>query len=160
MVDIGVGKLPQLARDYTDRNRTSPFAFTGNKFEFRAVGSSQNVAAPMAVLVAAMADALEQMAGRLKAKLEKNGGRDAALLELLREVFTETTPVRFEGNNYSEEWKLEAGRRGLPNHPTRRRRSRCCATPGAPPSCARPGCSPSASSRAAATSRSSATSST
>jgi glutamine synthetase len=115
MVDIGVGKLPQLARDYTDRNRTSPFAFTGNKFEFRAVGSSQNVAAPMAVLVAAMADALEQMASRLKAKLEKNGGRDAALLELLREVFTETTPVRFEGNNYSEEWKLEAGRRGLPN---------------------------------------------
>ena len=111
-----MGKLPQLARDYTDRNRTSPFAFTGNKFEFRAVGSSQNVAAPMAVLVAAMADALEGMAEKLKAKLEKNGGRDAALLELLREVFTETTPVRFEGNNYSEEWKLEAGRRGLPNH--------------------------------------------
>jgi glutamine synthetase len=117
MVDIGVGKLPQLTRDYTDRNRTSPFAFTGNKFEFRAVGSSMNTAAPMAVLLAAVADAMAIMTSRLKPMLAKGQPRDEAVLELLREVFRETAPVRFEGNGYSEEWKLEAGRRGLPNLP-------------------------------------------
>jgi glutamine synthetase len=117
VVDIGVGKLPKLARDYTDRNRTSPFAFTGNKFEFRAVGSSMNTAAPMAVLLAAVADAMAQMTKRLEAKTGTARGRDEAVLELLREVFRETAPVRFEGNGYSEEWKLEAGRRGLPNLP-------------------------------------------
>jgi glutamine synthetase len=117
IVDMGVGKLPQLAQDYTDRNRTSPFAFTGNKFEFRAVGSSMNCAGPLAVLVTAVADSVAQMGGRLKTKLEAGAGRDVAVLELLREVFRETTPVRFEGNNYSEEWKAEACRRGLPNLP-------------------------------------------
>ncbi|HEY2955847.1 MAG TPA: glutamine synthetase III [Candidatus Eisenbacteria bacterium] len=117
VVDIGVGKLPQLARDYTDRNRTSPFAFTGNKFEFRAVGSSMNTAAPMAVLLAAVADAMAEMGERLQTRLGAGQERDAALLELLREIFRETSPVRFEGNGYSEEWKLEAGRRGLPNLP-------------------------------------------
>jgi glutamine synthetase len=117
VVDIGVGKLPQLARDYTDRNRTSPFAFTGNKFEFRAVGSSMNTAAPMAVLLAAVADAMAQMSRRLEGRLGNGKGRDQAVLEMLREVFKETAPVRFEGNGYSEEWKLEAARRGLPNLP-------------------------------------------
>jgi len=115
VLQVGVGKLPQLARDYTDRNRTSPFAFTGNKFEFRAVGSSMNCAGPMMMLIAAVADALADMGKRLKAGLAAGGSRDAAVLALLREVFAESAPVRFEGNNYSDEWRKEAERRGLPN---------------------------------------------
>jgi glutamine synthetase len=115
IVDMGVGKLPQLAQDYTDRNRTSPFAFTGNKFEFRAVGSSMNCAGPMTMLLAAVADSIGKLAARLKQKLSGAGGRDQAVLELLREVFQETEAVRFEGNNYSAEWKAEAARRGLPD---------------------------------------------
>jgi glutamine synthetase len=114
IVDMGVGRLPQLALDYTDRNRTSPFAFTGNRFEFRAVGSSMNCAAPMAILLGAVADACGRVAGRLKAKLDAGTRRDDAVLELLREVFRETDPVRFTGNNYSAEWRAEAARRGLP----------------------------------------------
>jgi glutamine synthetase len=116
VLEMGVAKLPALARDNTDRNRTSPFAFTGNKFEFRAVGSSANCAVPMATLNAAAATALAEMTERLKKKLEaKPGHRDQAVAELLREVFTETAAVRFEGNGYSEEWKAEAAKRGLPN---------------------------------------------
>jgi len=116
VIEMGVGKLPALARDNTDRNRTSPFAFTGNKFEFRAVGSSANCAAPLTMVLAAVADALAQMTTRLKARLN-GGNRDAAIMELLREVFTETTPVRFEGNGYAAEWREEAAKRGLPNLP-------------------------------------------
>ncbi len=116
VLEMGVGKLPQLARDNTDRNRTSPFAFTGNKFEFRAVGSSANCAGPMMMVLGSVADALAQMATRLKARLTGNN-RDQAVLDLLREVFTETAPIRFEGNGYSDEWKQEAARRGLPNIP-------------------------------------------
>jgi glutamine synthetase len=116
LLEMGVGKLPTLAKDNTDRNRTSPFAFTGNKFEFRAVGSSMNCAVPMAVLTAAVADALSEMTERLKKKLDgAPKHRDQAVADLLREVFTETAAVRFEGNNYSDEWKAEAKRRGLPN---------------------------------------------
>jgi glutamine synthetase len=117
VLEVGVAKLPSLSRDNTDRNRTSPFAFTGNKFEYRAVGSSANCAAPMAMLNAAVADAFRQMAGRLKTRLDGGAPRDAAVLELLREVFAETAAVRFEGNGYSEEWTIEAARRGLPNIP-------------------------------------------
>jgi glutamine synthetase len=117
VIELGVGKVPTLAKDNTDRNRTSPFAFTGNKFEFRAVGSSANTAQPMTVLIAAVADALRQMTARLEARLRKGALRDQAVLELLREVYTETAPVRFEGNGYSAEWKVEAKRRGLPNLP-------------------------------------------
>jgi glutamine synthetase len=116
MLEMGVSKLPTLARDNTDRNRTSPFAFTGNKFEFRAVGSSQNCAVPMTVLTAAAADALHEMTERLKGRLNSDPKhRDQAVVDLLREVFTETASVRFEGNGYSEEWKAEAAKRGLPN---------------------------------------------
>ncbi len=116
MLEMGVSKLPTLAKDNTDRNRTSPFAFTGNKFEFRAVGSSQNCAVPMTVLTAAAADALHEMTERLKTKLSSDPKhRDQAVVELLREVFTETAAVRFEGNGYSDEWKVEAAKRGLPN---------------------------------------------
>ena len=116
VLEMGVGKLPQLARDNTDRNRTSPFAFTGNKFEFRAVGSSANCAGPMMMVLGSVADALAQMTSRLKARLN-GASRDQAVLDLLREVFTETAPIRFEGNGYSDEWKQEAARRGLPNIP-------------------------------------------
>ena len=116
LLESGVGRLPVVAKDNTDRNRTSPFAFTGNKFEFRAVGSSMNCAVPMTVLTAAAADALAEMTERLRQKLDgKPAHRDQAVVELLREVFTETSPVRFEGNGYSAEWKAEAAQRGLPN---------------------------------------------
>jgi glutamine synthetase len=116
VLDAGVAKLPALAKDNTDRNRTSPFAFTGNKFEFRAVGSSANCAVPMAVLNAAAAQALAEMTTRLKAKLDaRPAHRDVAVAELLREVFAESAAVRFEGNGYSEEWRSEAASRGLPN---------------------------------------------
>ncbi len=116
VLEMGVAKLPALAKDNTDRNRTSPFAFTGNKFEFRAVGSSSNCAVPMATLNAAAAQALAQMTERLQKKLAaKPNHRDQAVAELLREVFTETSAVRFEGNGYSDEWKTEAAKRGLPN---------------------------------------------
>ncbi len=116
LIEMGVGKLPSVAKDNTDRNRTSPFAFTGNKFEFRAVGSSMNCAVPMTVLNAAASAALHEMTERLKLKLGADPKhRDQAVAELLREVFTETAAVRFEGNGYSDEWKTEAARRGLPN---------------------------------------------
>jgi glutamine synthetase len=116
MLEMGVSKLPTLAKDNTDRNRTSPFAFTGNKFEFRAVGSSQNCAVPMTVLTAAAAHALDEMTERLKKKLNADPKhRDQAVVDLLREVFTETAAVRFEGNGYSDDWKTEAAQRGLPN---------------------------------------------
>jgi len=117
VIEMGVAKVPQLLRDNTDRNRTSPFAFTGNKFEYRAVGSSANCAVPMAMLNAAVADALGHMTARLRKKIDGGLARDQAVLELLKEVFTESAPVRFEGNGYSEEWKKEAAKRGLPNLP-------------------------------------------
>ena len=117
VLEMGVSKLPMLARDNTDRNRTSPFAFTGNKFEYRAVGSSANCAGPVTMLNAAIADVLGKMTARLKAKIEGGEGRDAAVLALLKEVFAETAPIRFEGNGYSDEWKKEAKKRGLPNTP-------------------------------------------
>lgn len=100
-------------KDLTDRNRTTPFAFTGNKFEFRAVGSSENPAWPMTVLNAAMADACAELRRRLERKLS-GGNRDEAVRELVREVFVETRAIRFEGNNYAAEWVSEAERRGLP----------------------------------------------
>ena len=116
VLEMGVAKLPALAKDNTDRNRTSPFAFTGNKFEFRAVGSTANCAVPVSTLNAAVAAALAEMTERLKKKLEAKGAtRDQAVADLLREVFTETSAVRFEGNGYSAEWKAEAAKRGLPN---------------------------------------------
>jgi len=113
IIDLGVSQLPEVSKDYTDRNRTSPFAFTGNKFEFRAVGSSANVAVPMTILNAAVAQAFKAASTRLK-ELMKNAGRDEAVIELIRELVKETKAVRFEGNGYSEEWKVEAKKRKLP----------------------------------------------
>ena len=103
-------------RELTDRNRTTPFAFTGNKFEFRAVGSSANCAWPMTILNAAVAHCCQE----LRARIERKGGdRTKAVLDVVTEVFKETRRVRFEGNNYSQEWLKEATTaRGLSNHTT------------------------------------------
>jgi glutamine synthetase len=114
IIDLGVSKVPNISKDYTDRNRTSPFAFTGNKFEFRAVGSSANVAVPMAFLNAAVAQAFSEASERLKELLKKKSNRDEAVMEMIREFVKETKAIRFEGNGYSEEWRNEAKRRGLP----------------------------------------------
>ncbi len=113
IIDLGVSQIPNISKDYTDRNRTSPFAFTGNKFEFRAVGSSQNVAVPMAFLNAAVAAAFRESAAELKDLLKKKK-RDEAVMELIRKIVKETKAIRFSGNGYSDEWKAEAKKRGLP----------------------------------------------
>ncbi|HEY7394819.1 MAG TPA: glutamine synthetase III [Gemmatimonadaceae bacterium] len=115
MIKLGVAKLPEIEKDNTDRNRTSPFAFTGNKFEFRAVGSSQSIAFPIVLLNAAVAEAIAEITAALRAELEKTNKVDDAVLNVVRPIFKETTPVRFEGNNYSEEWVKDAAQRGLPN---------------------------------------------
>ncbi len=118
IINLGVSHLPDISKDYTDRNRTSPFAFTGNKFEFRAVGGSANVAVPLTFLNAAVAEAFGECAERLKSLIAKKGNRDEGVMELVRELAQETRPIRFEGNNYSEEWKAEAKKRGLPILPS------------------------------------------
>ena len=114
-IEIGIGMLPRLPRDTSDRNRTSPFAFTGNKFEFRAVGSSQSVAGPNTVLNTIVAESLDYVATRLEKTLGKAGDLNKALQSLLPELVAEFKPVLFEGDNYSAEWHAEAERRGLPN---------------------------------------------
>lgn len=113
LIDLGVSKIPNVSKDYTDRNRTSPFAFTGNKFEFRAVGSSQNSAVPMAILNAAVAQSFKECTQRLK-ELMKKKKRDEAVMELIKQVVKETKTIRFSGNGYSDDWKSEAKKRGLP----------------------------------------------
>ena len=115
MLRLGVAKLPEIQRDMTDRNRTSPFAFTGMKFEFRAVGASQSPALPITLLNATVAEALGELTARLREELEKTSSIPAAALVVVREAFRDTAAIRFEGNNYSEEWVEEAARRGLPN---------------------------------------------
>ncbi len=113
IIDLGVNKIPNVSKDYTDRNRTSPFAFTGNKFEFRAVGSTQNVAVPMSILNAAVSASFKECTHRLKELLKKKK-RDEAVMELIKQVVKETKNIRFSGNGYSDEWKTEAKKRGLP----------------------------------------------
>jgi len=115
MIKLGVARLPEIQRDNTDRNRTSPFAFTGNKFEFRAVGSSQSIAFPIVLLNAAVAETIGDITAELKAELKKTKKVDDAVLKIVRRIFKETSAIRFEGNNYSEEWVKEAAKRGLPN---------------------------------------------
>jgi glutamine synthetase len=112
-LELGVTSLPVVPRDATDRNRTSPFAFTGNKFEFRAVGSSAPIYWPQTILNTAVADALEQLATKLEA-LEP--GDFDGLTGILSGLVKEHSKVLFEGNNYSEEWHAEAASRGLPNN--------------------------------------------
>jgi glutamine synthetase len=115
MIQLGVAKLPDVAKDNTDRNRTSPFAFTGAKFEFRAVGSSQSIAFPVMLLNATVAEAIGELTEEIRKELKTTESRDDAVLKVIRAAFKKTTAVRFEGNNYSDEWVVEAKKRGLPN---------------------------------------------
>ena len=115
MINMGVDRLPEIAKDVTDRNRTSPFAFTGNKFEFRAVGSSQSIAFPVMLVNAAVAGAIGQITEMIKAEMKSTKNAEDAALKVVRKIFKETAPVRFEGNNYSEDWVKEAKKRGLLN---------------------------------------------
>ena len=110
---LGFGQIPELLLDNTDRNRTSPFAFTGNRFEFRAVGSSANCAAAMLVLNAAVADQLRQFKAEVDAKIATGKDKFAAIIEVIRKDIKECKAIHFDGNGYSEEWKAEAARRGL-----------------------------------------------
>src|SRR5678810_1444839 len=114
-IKMGLRRLPEIEKDNTDRNRTSPFAFTGNKFEFRAVGSSQSIAFPIVLLNAAVAEAIGEITTALKAELKKTKKVDDAVLKVVRPIFKETAAVRFEGNNYSAEWVKEAEKRKLLN---------------------------------------------
>ena len=114
-VTLGVTSLPELDKDATDRNRTSPFAFTGNKFEFRAVGSSAPIYWPQTVLNTAVADALKQLADALESVPV---GDFDGLTRILSGIVQANNQVLFEGNGYSEEWHAEAARRGLPNNKT------------------------------------------
>ena len=114
--DLGVSVLPKLPRDAGDRNRTSPFAFTGNKFEFRAVGSTQNIAWPNTILNVAMADSLESVANELEAAKSKGEDLNKAVGKLLVKIIKEHKRIIFNGNNYAPEWEKEAAKRKLLNH--------------------------------------------
>jgi glutamine synthetase len=116
MLKLDIHKsIPELMLDNTDRNRTSPFAFTGNKFEFRAVGSSANCAAAMTVLNAIIADTLSSFKKDVDKLIEKGEKKEIALMQIIQKYIVESKSVLFEGNNYSEEWEKEAEKRGLPN---------------------------------------------
>lgn len=112
---IGVDTLPHLPTDAGDRNRTSPFAFTGNRFEFRAPGSGQTVAVPMIVINTIMADSLDYMATVLETAVAAGEDFDTAVQKLLTDVITEHGAVVFNGDGYSDDWQIEAAARGLPN---------------------------------------------
>ncbi len=112
---LGIPKIPQILLDNTDRNRTSPFAFTGNKFEFRAVGSSANSSAPMTVLNSIMTDQLIQFKKDVDALTAKGEKKDVAILTVIKKYIKDSKNIRFEGNGYSLEWEKEAAKRGLSN---------------------------------------------
>ncbi len=112
-MDVGIDTIPKFRRDSTDRNRTSPFAFTGNKFEFRMLGASFSIAEPNIVLNTIVADVLQDFADQL----EKAESFDYAVMHLIRKTIREHRRIVFNGNNYTEEWVEEAQKRGLTNHP-------------------------------------------
>ena len=112
-MELDIPQIPELIIDNTDRNRTSPFAFTGNRFEFRAIGSEANCASAMIALNAAVAEALTSFKARVDALIAKGEGKISAILDVLREDIKTCKPIRFDGNGYSEEWVEEAKRRGL-----------------------------------------------
>ena len=112
-MEIDVPQIPELIIDNTDRNRTSPFAFTGNRFEFRAPGSSVNCASAMIALNAAMAEALTSFRERVDAKIAAGENKISAILDVLKDDIKTCKPIRFDGNGYSEEWVREAAKRGL-----------------------------------------------
>ncbi len=110
---LDIPQIPELLIDNTDRNRTSPFAFTGNRFEFRAPGSEANCASAMIVLNSAMAEQLIQFKKEVDEIIEKGEPKISAIIQIVRKYIKECKPIRFDGNGYSEEWKQEAARRGL-----------------------------------------------
>ncbi len=112
---LDIGRIPPVMLDNTDRNRTSPFAFTGNKFEFRAVGSSANCAASMTVLNTIVANQLREFKKTVDALIKKGTKKDEAVLRVIRDLIVESKSIRFEGNGYGEEWRKEAAKRGLSN---------------------------------------------
>lgn len=112
---LDIGRIPSVMLDNTDRNRTSPFAFTGNKFEFRAVGSSANCAGAMTVLNTIVAAQLRSFRKSVDTLIDKGVKKDEAILRVIRDLIASSKPVRFEGNGYGEEWVKEAARRGLSN---------------------------------------------
>lgn len=112
---LGISQIPEIILDATDRNRTSPFAFTGNKFEFRAVGGSDNCATPMMVLNLIVAEQLDQFYNAVNAHIEKGEEKRLAIVNVLRQYIKESKAIRFEGDGYSEEWVKEAEKRGLGN---------------------------------------------
>lgn len=112
-VKIGVHQIPEIMVDNTDRNRTSPFAFTGNRFEFRAVGSSANCASALIALNAAVADQLEAFHDKVQKRISDGEDLNHAILSEVREILIESQNIHFDGNGYSDEWKAEAARRGL-----------------------------------------------
>lgn len=112
---LGIGRIPEILLDTTDRNRTSPFAFTGNRFEFRAAGSSANCAAAMIAINAAMANQLNEFKVSIEKLMEEGVGKDEAIFRILKETIIASESIRFEGDGYSEQWKQEAAKRGLTN---------------------------------------------
>jgi glutamine synthetase len=114
-LDLGTTVLPKLPLDGGDRNRTSPFAFTGNKFEFRALGSSMSLAFPNTVLNTIAAEAIDELAGQLEAKLSSGAGMPEAVMEIVKDSYLANKVVCFGGDNYSDAWHAEAERRGLKN---------------------------------------------
>jgi glutamine synthetase len=114
IIDLGLSRLPKFSKDTTDRNRTSPFAFTGAKFEFRAVGSSQNISTPITIVNTIIAESLDYVADEINKEVK---GKDftTAALKAIAKIAKESSAIRFEGNNYSDEWVAEAKKRGLPN---------------------------------------------
>jgi glutamine synthetase len=118
ILDIGVGVLPKLPRDAGDRNRTSPFAFTGNKFEFRAVSANQSIAIPNVTLNVAVAESLDYAATELEKGLREGKKLQGAVKQLLTKLIKENKRIIFNGNNYADEWQKEATKRGLLNHRT------------------------------------------
>lgn len=112
---LGIGRLPEILVDNTDRNRTSPFAFTGDRFEFRAVGSSANCAGAMTAVNSIVAEQLREFKADVDALIEKGVKKDEAIFQEIRKLIVESAPVHFDGNGYSDEWKEEAKKRGLTN---------------------------------------------
>ncbi|ELR73583.1 Glutamine synthetase type III, GlnN [Fulvivirga imtechensis AK7] len=112
---LGIDKIPSIIQDNTDRNRTSPFAFTGNKFEFRAVGGSENSASSMTVLNLIVADQLTQFYDAVQKEMKKGAEKRMAIVSILRKYIKESKAIRFEGDGYSDGWKNEAEKRGLSN---------------------------------------------
>ncbi|HQQ98762.1 MAG TPA: glutamine synthetase III, partial [Cyclobacteriaceae bacterium] len=112
---LGIDQIPEIILDATDRNRTSPFAFTGNKFEFRAVGASDNCAVPMTVLNLIVAEQLDRFNEAVNKEIEKGAEKRLAIVTVLRKYIKESRNIRFEGDGYSDEWVKEAAKRGLKN---------------------------------------------